>query len=57
MGNEDKFPFEGDSIQNMNRKSVREVLEFSSTGYGLESVMEPNKGNKKGMKEDNNTIQ
>ncbi|WP_338447808.1 hypothetical protein R4Z09_16310 [Niallia oryzisoli] len=56
MGNEEKFPFEGDSIQNMHRKSVREVLEFSSTGYGLESVMEPNKGNKAEMKENNNKI-
>lgn len=53
MDKEDRFPFEGDSTLNMNRKTVSEVLEMSSTGYGLESVMEPKKGNQDAKAENN----
>ncbi|WP_394231786.1 hypothetical protein [Niallia oryzisoli] len=40
MDKENRYSFEGQSIQGMNGKSVREVLETSATGYGLESVIE-----------------
>ncbi|WP_191090740.1 hypothetical protein [Niallia endozanthoxylica] len=54
MDKEDRFPFEGDSSQYMNQKTVREVLELSSTGYGLESVSEEKDGNNNGNTKENN---
>ncbi|WP_159433426.1 hypothetical protein [Bacillus tuaregi] len=35
-----------DAAEHHKMKSVREVIETSSTGYGLESVLEPKKDNK-----------
>jgi len=48
MDKEDRFPFEGDSTQSKNRRTVREVLELSSTGFGLESSLEQKDENDNG---------